>query len=128
MREGLRGQGGFTLPEVLVSMVMMALVLFALYAVFDAAVRVFAAGRDASEASQNARQALARMEREIRAAYPRDKAGKDATLLTDFGESRITFGNDLDGDRSISEPEEISFATSPAGLPTPGTSTATAAR
>jgi prepilin-type N-terminal cleavage/methylation domain-containing protein len=119
VRDKLRGEGGFTLPEVLVSMVMMGLVLFALYAMFDAAVRIFAAGRDASEAAQNARQGLAKMEREIRAAYPRDRAGGDASLLQDFGETHVVFGNDLDGDRRISEPRErISYALNAGGVPT----------
>lgn len=85
---------GFTLAEVLVAMVMMAAVLFALYAMFDASVRVFGAGRDRAEAVQAARLGLARMEREIRAAYPQDKANGNRALLTEFGEERLTFGND----------------------------------
>ena len=67
---------GFTLPEVLVAMVMMAAVLFALYAMFDAGVRIFGAGRDRAEAAQAARLGLARMEREIRAAYPTNPGGR----------------------------------------------------
>lgn len=119
MRAPIRGEEGFTLPEVLVSMVMMVLVLFALYAMFDAAVRVFAAGRNEAEAAQNAQQGLARMEREIRAAYPRDKANGDATLLMDFGEDRIVFGNDVNGNRRITEPgERISYTSNAAGAPT----------
>jgi type II secretory pathway pseudopilin PulG len=117
--EKLHEEEGFTLPEALVSMVMMAVVLFALYAVFDASVRVFGAGRDEAEAAQNARLGLARMEREIRSAYPRDKADGDTTLLTDFGETHIVFGNDLDGDRRIGDPaESVSYATNTAGVPT----------
>ena len=99
-------------------MVMMSLVLFALYAMFDAAVGVFVAGRDEAEAAQNARQGLARMEREIRAAYPQDKANGDATLLTDLGEDRIAFGNDSNGDRRIAgSREKISYAPNAAGVP-----------
>lgn len=124
------GQGGFTLPEVLVAMVMMSFVIFALYAVFDAGVRVFTAGHDGAEAAQNARQALARIEREIRAAYPRDKANGDNVLLTDFREDGITFGNDvgkdpLGGNRRTHDPstgayepgERITYGTNAGGAP-----------
>ncbi len=97
-------EGGFTLPEALVAMVMTAAGLLALYAVFDASVRVFGAARGNAEAAQAARIGLARMEREIRAAYPRDKAGGDATLLTNFGEGRLDFGNDLNGNRRTVDP------------------------
>jgi prepilin-type N-terminal cleavage/methylation domain-containing protein len=118
-------EGGFTLPEVLVAMVMTAAVLLALYAVFDASVRVFGAARDNAEAAQAARIGLARMEREIRAAYPRDKAGGDATLLTNLGKERLDFGNDLNGNRrtvdpttGISEPGEgISYTLGAGGAP-----------
>jgi len=118
-------EGGFTLPEALVAMVMTAAVLLALYAVFDASVRVFGAARDNAEAAQAARIGLARMEREIRAAYPRDKAGGDATLLTNFGEERLDFGNDLNGNRRIVDPttgisepgEGISYTLGAGGAP-----------
>ena len=104
MRRRLGREDGFTLPEALVAMVMTAAVLLALYAVFDASVRVFGAARGNAEAAQAARLGLARMEREIRAAYPRDRAGGDATLLTNFGEERLNFGNDLNGNRRILDP------------------------
>ena len=100
----LKREDGFTLPEVLVAMVMMSAVLFALYAMFDASVRVFGAGRDRAEAAQTARLGLARMEREIRAAYPQDRANGDRTLLADFTEERLTFGNDLNGNRRTLNP------------------------
>jgi type II secretory pathway pseudopilin PulG len=118
-------EDGFTLPEALVAVVMTAAVLLALYAVFDASVRVFAAARGNAEAAQAARLGLARMEREIRAAYPRDKAGGDATLLTNFGEERLAFGNDLDGNRTTLNPatgladpkERISYTLGAGGAP-----------
>ncbi|HZB10194.1 MAG TPA: type II secretion system protein [Rubrobacter sp.] len=72
-RRYLRKQeAGFTLVEVLVSAMMMFGVLFALYAIFDVSVRAFGYGGDRLEAVGNARLALGRMEREIRAAYPYD--------------------------------------------------------
>lgn len=118
-------EGGFTLPEALVAMAMTAAVLLALYAVFDASVRVFGAARANADAAQAARIGLARMEREIRAAYPRDKAGGDATLLTNFGEGRLDFGNDLNGNRKTVDPatglaepgEGISYTLGAGGAP-----------
>jgi type II secretory pathway pseudopilin PulG len=119
------GEAGFTLPEALVAMVMTAAVLLALYAVFDAGVRVFGAGRDGTEAVQAARLGLTRMEREIRAAYPQDKAAGDATLLTDLGEDRLAFYNDLNGNRRTVDPatgraepgEGISYTPGAGGAP-----------
>lgn len=118
-------EGGFTLPEALVAMAMTAAVLLALYAVFDASVRVFGAARANADTAQAARIGLARMEREIRAAYPRDKAGGDATLLTNFGEGRLDFGNDLNGNRKTVDPatglaepgEGISYTLGAGGAP-----------
>lgn len=125
MRRRLSEEDGFTLPEALVAMVMTAAVLLALYAVFDASVRVFGAARGNAEAAQAARTGLARMKREIRAAYPRDKAGGDATRLTSFGEGRLDFGNDLDGDRRTVDPatglaepgERVSYTLGSGGAP-----------
>lgn len=121
----LKDERGFTLPEVLVAMAMMGTVLFALYAAFDASVRVFGAGRDRVEALQNARLGLARMERELRAAYPPDKAGGDTALLASFGEEHVTFHNDLNGNRRTVDPatglaekkERITYRTSTSGAP-----------
>ena len=103
---------GFTLVEVLVSAMMMFGVLFALYAIFDVSVRAFGYGGDRLEAIGNARLALGRMEREIRAAYPYDLTSDpprrylflDPTDPTRPGvpsATRIAFGNETGGDRSI---------------------------
>lgn len=118
-------EDGFTLPEVLVAMVMMSVALFALYAMFDASVRVFGAGRDRAEAAQTARLGLERMEREIRAAYPQNRAGGDRTLLADFTEERLTLGNDINGNRRTLNPatgeperrERISYTPDERGIP-----------
>jgi prepilin-type N-terminal cleavage/methylation domain-containing protein len=109
----LREQGGFTLPEVLVAMMLMVVVFFALYAIFDMSIEVFEFGNDKVEAVENARLGLDKMEREIRAAYPYDKgAGQDHLFWSPgypaTGEippsDRISFGNDLDGNRKIECP------------------------
>jgi hypothetical protein len=59
--------------------------------------------RGNAEAAQAGRLGLV-MEREVRAAYPQGKAGGDARLLTDFGEDRLDFGNDLNGNFRTVDP------------------------
>ena len=97
----LRDEGGFTLAEVMVTIMMMIVVMFALYSIFDMSLRVFSFGNDKTEAVENARLGLEKMEREIRAAYPQDKAAGNTTLFTSWTANSITFGNDLDGNRKI---------------------------
>jgi len=51
----------------------MIVVLFALYSIFDMGIRVFSFGNDKIEATEQARLGMEKMTREIRAAYPVDK-------------------------------------------------------
>jgi Tfp pilus assembly protein PilW len=112
----LREEGGFTLAELMVTIMLMLTVMFALYSIFDMSLRVFSFGNDKTEAVENARLGLERMEREIRAAYPHDKASGNNTLFPSYAANpanSITFGNDLDGDRQIAadiSTEEITYS------------------
>ena len=54
----LREESGFTLPEVLV--MLMLTVMFTLYSIFDTGIRVFSFGNDKTEAVENARLAWRR--------------------------------------------------------------------
>ena len=113
MRERvLREESGFTLPEMLVTIVIMMVVLFALYNIFDMSIRVFGFGNDKVEAVENARLGLERMERELRAAYPYDKRNGNNTLLTTRTSNSVAFGNDLNGDRKIDASEQIAYSLS----------------
>jgi type II secretory pathway component PulJ len=112
-RRLLREEGGFTLSEMLVTMMMMLTVMFALYSIFDMSIRVFSFGNDKVEAAETARVGLDKMARELRAAYPVDRvnaktnlfwsAGAPVTPLTSPPPATgpITFGNDLNGNRRI---------------------------
>jgi len=111
---------GFTLVEVLVAAIMMFGVLFALYAIFDVSVRAFGYGGDRLEALENARLALGRMEREIRAAYPYDLTSNppkrylllnptDPTKPAVPTATRIAFGNETGGDSRIGATEVIGY-------------------
>ena len=66
-------EAGFTLTEVLVTTMIMLIVLFALYSMFDMGLRVYTFGNDKVEATEQARLGMEKMEREIRAAYPVDR-------------------------------------------------------
>jgi prepilin-type N-terminal cleavage/methylation domain-containing protein len=115
----LREEGGFTLPELLVTMVMMLTVLFALYSIFDMSIRVFSFGSDKVEAVENARLGLEKVERELRAAYPYDKARGNTVLFPSYGPNpsrTISFGNDLNGNRMVDLPaEQITYVLSVSG-------------
>jgi type II secretory pathway component PulJ len=69
---GRNGEAGFTLVEVMVASTMMFALLSALYAIFGVNVRAFGYGGDRIQDVGDARLALNRMEREIRAAYTYD--------------------------------------------------------
>lgn len=103
----LREESGFTLAEVLVTMLMMLTVMFALYSIFDMSLRVFSFGNDKVEAVENARIGLAKMERELRAAYPEDKADGDETLFFSGTDAdTIVFGNDIQGATPSDPPDQ----------------------
>lgn len=104
-----REEGGFTLPELLVAMMLMLTAMFALYSIFDMSLRIFSFGNDRTEAVEQARAGLERMDRELTAAHPYDRAGGDETLLPSYGPEHISFGNDLDGSRKVAPGEEIRY-------------------
>ena len=116
----MRKEEGFTLVEVLVAATMMFAVLFALYAVFDVSVRAFGYGGDRLEAVGNARLAMGKMEREIRAAHPYDLTSNpqkrylflnpaNPTQPAVPTNTRIVFGNETGGDRRIGGSEVIGY-------------------
>jgi type II secretory pathway pseudopilin PulG len=101
-------EAGFTLTEMLVTTMIMIIVLFALYGIFDMSLRVFSFGNSKIEATANARLGMEKMEREIRAAYPVDRingqqhvffpsgsADPATSAPTLPGQQSITFGNDV---------------------------------
>ena len=87
---------GFTLTEMLITIIVWIVTLFALYSIFDMSVKVFMSGNNKAEAMQNARQGLEKMEREIRQAHP-IATPPPVHLFDVWSSSEIRFGNDLDG-------------------------------
>ncbi len=97
-KKRLLREEGFGLPETLVTIMIMTVVLFGLYNIFDMSIRVFSFGNDKVEAVENARLGLEKMAREIRAAYPYDKPVGDNRVITSTisnPSNQITFGNNL---------------------------------
>jgi hypothetical protein len=72
--------------------------------------RVFSLGNDKVEATETARVGLGRMEREIRAVYPEDRANEQDTLLFSGTDSNtIIFRNDVDASQVAEADEQITY-------------------
>jgi Tfp pilus assembly protein PilW len=110
----LREEGGFSLIEMLTTILIMIVVFFALHSIFTMSLRVYSFGNDKAEASENARLGLERMEREIRQASLYDMPDPDPDYLFPpggFASDSITFGNDLNGDGTTDAgTEEITYS------------------
>src|SRR5215204_3745167 len=81
----------------MVTMLIMIIVLFALYSIFDMSIKTYSFGNSKAEAMENARLGMEKMEREIRQAYAFDKANGNNQLFQIWTPTQIEFGNDLDG-------------------------------
>jgi len=121
-RRLLVDERGFSLIEVLVTTMIMIVVLFALYSLFDTGLRVFSVGNDKVEAVENARLGLEKMKREIQAAYPYNKTDDVATNNYLFWDpanppaaampspNSIAFGNDRNGNYMVdTSTEQITY-------------------
>ena len=103
----VRDERGFTLPEMMVSIMIMIVVLFALYSIFDMSLRVFSFGNNKVEATESARVGLEKMEREIRQAYKYNTGSSQnhlffttaspttALAVPPTTRTDLTFGNNL---------------------------------
>jgi prepilin-type N-terminal cleavage/methylation domain-containing protein len=110
----LNDERGFTLSEMLVTIIIMTVVLGGLSSMFHTSLRIFSYGNNKVEAVESARAGLEKMEREIRAAYP---VGSGSHLFFSANgsasnppqampsDTQITFGNELgdegEGDGTI---------------------------
>ena len=109
----LKDERGFTLSEMLITIMIMSVVLLALSSMFQMSLRVFSYGNNKVEAVESARVGLEKMEREIRQAHQFNNAPSQThlffnaasptdalTLPAPDDEGRIvvnelSFGNDL---------------------------------
>jgi hypothetical protein len=103
----LKDEGGFSLSEMLVTIMIMIVVFFALFSIFDMSLKVFSFGNNKIEAVESARVGMEKMEREIRQAYKYNSASEQTHLFFDTAtpaaaltvpptiREDLTFGNDL---------------------------------
>lgn len=82
---------GFTLVEVLISLTILATLMTAVAFAFDAAVTNYQTNRGIYQAVNTARQALLRITNDLRTA-------QELPLSTEEANTRVSFGNDTDGD------------------------------
>jgi prepilin-type N-terminal cleavage/methylation domain-containing protein len=94
----LRDERGFTLSEMLVTVMIMTVVLAGLSSMFHMSLRVFSYGNNKVEAVESARVGLEKMEREIRQAHTVDTA--TGQMFYTWTPTQIRFGIDLDDDTS----------------------------
>jgi prepilin-type N-terminal cleavage/methylation domain-containing protein len=98
----LKDERGFTLSEMLVTIMIMSVVLLALSSMFQMSLRVFSYANNKVEAVESARVGLEKMEREIRQAHTVDTA--TGQIFYTWTPTQIRFGIDLDEDRIIECP------------------------
>jgi type II secretory pathway component PulJ len=92
-----REERGFTIIEMMITVVIWIVVLLALYSVFDMSITAFRVGNNKVEAVESARLGLEKMEREIRQAYVLDRSVDPNKIFEIWTSTEIRFGNDLDG-------------------------------
>src|SRR5215217_3847461 len=111
----LKDERGFTLTEMLVTIMIMGVVFSALGSILDMSLRAFSLGNNKVEAVESARVGMEKMEREIRQAYRfNHPASQDHLFFTTASPTtaltlpapdadgrvvvnELTFGNDLPG-------------------------------
>jgi type IV pilus assembly protein PilW len=122
-KEGAMGNSkGFTLPELLVAMVVTAVITASVYSVYRSQQKSFLVQDQVAEMQQNLRAALHLMEREIRmAGY--DPSGKLSAGIQSMNSANLRFTQDIhdgvdnDGDGLIDEPDEAGNSDGDVGDP-----------
>ena len=99
----LKDERGFTLSEMLITIMIMSVVLAALSSMFHMSLRVFSYSNNKVEAVESARVGLEKMEREIRQAHTVDTT-TEQVFYTWTPLNQIRFGIDLDEDGIIECP------------------------
>jgi prepilin-type N-terminal cleavage/methylation domain-containing protein len=88
----IASQGGFTLIEMLVSILILSVIMTAIFAFLWGASRYWQTGRDAADVTENARLGLNRMTREL----------KQGSLITVADTTQVSFAVDYgDGDETV---------------------------
>src|SRR5215212_6164819 len=125
----LKDERGFSLPEMIVTTIIMSVILISLGSIFDMSVRIFSFGNNKVEAVESARLGMEKMEREIRAAYPVNASAATPYLFFSANgatsnppqampdPAQITFGNERgaegegDGQIDCPAPDDCEYIT-----------------
>jgi len=114
MRARLRGDGGFTLVEMLVATLIFSLLTGTMLMAVLASARSATAGRELNNLNEEARLVLNRMSRELREARRVVAVtNPDGTTFNATGDVALTFEVDFDGDGTIdpsaADPEQLTY-------------------
>jgi prepilin-type N-terminal cleavage/methylation domain-containing protein len=112
LRDRLEGYHGFTLVELLVGLVISSFLLIGIYRIFNTSQNSQAIGLDLSEAQQNARTALATLEKDLRLVGCGIPTHVQSPILV-ASEYRITFVNDRNGNQAVDLGETITYFLDP---------------
>jgi type IV pilus assembly protein PilW len=109
----LRGEGGFTLAELLVACAVIAFVMAGLLVMLQTGLETYLIGSNRVEATQSVRLAIEQMTREIRGAgfCPTCIATPPFTAITAQTATGFTLQNDWDGDGAINTVGTVTDAT-----------------
>ena len=103
--------GGFSLPELLVSLAIMGLVLGGVFGVLRTGLMAYGWGAARVDAQQSARVALDRMARELRGAGY-DPTGAGLAPIAAAAPASITFQKDA-GSHGVAQPAKVTFVLRP---------------
>ncbi len=112
---------GYSLPEVLIASVVLAVVLLAIFIVYDTGLQDYARGTARADIQQNVRVALESMARELRTAgyaasnIPNADCAAPPCAVTALTSSSVTFQAEVDGDMQT---DKVIYTFVPAGDPT----------
>ena len=100
-----RGNNGFTLVELLITLVLSGIIMAAIYGAYIAQQRTYLAQEDVAEMQQNVRAAIYMLASELRMAGYDDGSGAGATIET-AGLNQVRFTADLNGDGDYTDDNE----------------------
>lgn len=108
----MKERGGFTLVELLVGLIISSMLLVGVYRIFNASQNTQAVGLDLSEAQQNARIALATLEKDLRVVGFGIPSHVESPILT-ASEYRITFVRDGNNNQVLDLGETVTYFLDP---------------
>jgi len=104
-----RSQGGFTLVDLLVGLVLTGMLALAIFGIYQVSQNSYAAGTSRAEVQENGRIALERVAGELRGAGYDPLFSGNFQGLTAMAAADVTFTTDLDGDGVLDPSETVRY-------------------